>query len=513
MKGYELFQKAIRELKLGPIFGNPGSTEIPMLRGTEDYILTMHDSISVGMADGLAQVTGTPRIVNLHTLPGVANSMSFIHTARLNRSPVIITSGQQDNRHAFYEPLLWHDLKDLAGNAVKYFYEVKNTDDIERSMKRAYALSMEPPAGPVFLSFPMDIMEQEGQYTGSPLSTPDRNIVDMGAVRYVSEEISKSANPVIIAGAEIDQTGAFEEVAALSAKLGIPVYAEPLSNRAPFDSQNENFAGDLSPASTAINMSLLKHDLVLVMGGEFTLYPYLPSPLLPGKKVITVTLSPSHRFGDYILSNPKLFARELSQIVERKSDFRKPEIQGENGLIAREKRSMGPNYVLQKVRKLFNGYVIVDEAISSSLLVRKNLGYSPGSYFTAKSGQLGWGLAAAAGISMQRKKVLEIVGDGSLMYTIQALWTIASYGLPVKVLVLNNDGYSILKSFSSSYYPGLENAPYLSFRNDIVALSEAFGVKAKMADPDLRELEWLAEGDAPKLLVVNTSKIVPKLFP
>ena len=512
MKGYEIFNKTIRELGMGTLFGNPGSTEIPMLRGTGDYVLTLHDSISVGMADGHAQSTGKPSIVNLHTLPGVANSMAFIHTARLNRSPVIITSGQQDSRHVFYEPLLWHDLRDLVGSAVKYSYEVKNSDDIERALKRAYSMSLQPPSGPVFLSFPMEVMDQESQYENLDHTVPDVNILNAAEVERLADLINKSRNPVFVAGAELDQYDAIGELEHLAEKLGVPVFSEPLASRATFNSSSNNFAGELPPATTAINMALLQYDLVVNFGGDFTIYPYLPSPLLPGKKIVTVTMAPSFKHGEYITSNPKLFLKALTDRIEGMWHYRKPEEDGNAGLIAREKKVMGVNYVLQKTRKIFAGYTIVDEAISSSLLVRKNIGYSSGSYFTAKSGQLGWGLPAAAGISMNNDKVLEIVGDGSLMYTIQTLWTIARYRLPVKILVLNNEGYTILKSFSSSFYPGVEKADFLTFSYNILDIAKSFGVDARVADPELKELEWLKHGNDAKLLLANVPKTVPRLF-
>ncbi len=513
MKGYELFHRTLGDLGLSPIFGNPGSTEIPMLRGTGEYVLTLHDSISVGMADGYAQYSGKPSVVNLHTLPGIANSMAFIHTARLNHSPVVITSGQQDTRHIYYEPLLWHDLTDLVKGAVKYTYEVRNGEDIERALKRAYSISLEPPSGPVFLSFPMDTMDQEAQYRNLPFTIPGEKIIDDSAVEYISGLIGKSANPAIVAGAEIDQFDAFQELSLVAQKLGVPVYAEPLSSRAVFNSENSNFAGDLPPASTAINMALLKHDFILNIGGDFTLYPYLPSPLLPDKTVITVSMSPNYKYGQYIRSNPKLFLKKLLNTASGNWNYRRPEEAGMNSVIARERKVMGPNYVLQKVKKAFQGYTIIDEAISSSLLVRKNIGYSPRSYFTAKSGQLGWGLPAAAGISMLNPRVLEIVGDGSLMYSIQTLWTISRYNLPVKILVLNNEGYTILKSFSESYYPGVEKEQFLTFRNNIAEISRSFGVDAKEATENLPEIEWLKEGESPKLLVVNIPKSTPRLFP
>ncbi len=512
MKGYGIFNRTVKDLGISQIFGNPGSTEIPMLRGTSDYVLTLHDSISVGMADGYAQYSGRPSLVNLHTLPGVANSMAFIHTARMNRSPVIITSGQQDSRHAFYEPLLWHDLKSLVGSAVKYSYEVKNSEDIERALKRAYAISLSPPSGPVFLSFPMEVMDQESEYMGLDYSTPNLQILNSGEVERISELIGKAKSPAFVAGSELDQYDGIRELEELASHLGVPVFSEPLSSRATFNSSSDNFAGELPPASTAINMALLQYDLIVNFGGEFTLYPYLPSPLLPGKKIVSVGMSPSYKQGDYVFSNPKLFLNALMHKANGKWGFRKHEDQGNAGLIAREKKVMGVNYVLQRARKLFSGYTIVDEAISSSLLVRKNMGYSQKSYFTAKSGQLGWGLPAAAGISMLKDKVLEIVGDGSLMYTIQTLWTISKYNLPVKILVLNNEGYTILKSFSSSFYPGVENSEFLSFSYNIIDVAKSLGIDSRVADPELKEMEWLAQGTEAKLLVANVPKTVPRLF-
>lgn len=512
MRGYEIFNRAVRELGFGPLFGNPGSTEIPMLRGTSDYVLTLHDSISVGMADGYAQYSGRPSIVNLHTLPGVANSMAFIHTARLNRSPIVITSGQQDSRHVFFEPLLWHDLKGLVGSAVKYSYEVKSSEDIERALKRAYSISMEPPSGPVFLSFPMEAMDQESEYGDLDYAIPDFNILNAGEANRISQMIRNARNPAFVAGSELDQYGGINELDQLAGKLGVPVFSEPLGNRATFNSNSDNYAGELPPATTAINMALLPYDLIVNFGGDFTIYPYLPSPLLPGKKIVTVTMSPSFKRGEYVMSNPRLFLQALLKQADGNWNFRIPEEPGNAGLIAREKKNMGVNYVLQKARKLFPGYTIVDEAISSSLLVRKNMGYSGKSYFTAKSGQLGWGLPSAAGISMLMDKVLEIVGDGSLMYTIQTLWTISKYHLPVKILVLNNDGYTILKSFSSSFYPGVEKADFLSFSYNITGIAESMGIEARIADPELKEMEWLAQGREAKLLVANVPKAVPRLF-
>lgn len=146
MKGYEALRESIRELDLLPAFGNPGTTELPMLRGIDEYYLTLHDSIAVGMADGYSQYALKPSLVNLHSVPGLGNSIAFIHTASKNRSPIVVTAGQQDSRHAVYEPLLYGDLTGgLVDGLVKMKYEVRHGDDIPIALRRARAVAMSPP--------------------------------------------------------------------------------------------------------------------------------------------------------------------------------------------------------------------------------------------------------------------------------------------------------------------------------------------------------------------------------
>jgi len=512
MKGFEIFEDAVESLDLYPIFGNPGTTEIPMLRKIKGYILSLHDSISVGMADGAAQASGSATLVNLHDLPGVANSMAFIHTARINRSPVVITAGQQDLRHAFYDPLLQHNLLMLVGDAVKYRFEVTQASDIAPALSRARAIAMTPPMGPVFLSFPMNIMDQEAGRANIEEHDPNYSIVDTDAVKEIVSMINRSSNPALVFGYEIDMFDAFAEAIDFAHAIGCPVYGEPLASRAVYDSSDSNYAGDLLPASTLINLRLLQHDLVLFVGGDITLYPYLPSPLLPGKEVIFVGMDLSNRMGKSYSMNPKLFLSSAKSMVSRKGNFRKPDDFSLATTVAREKRIMGINYVMSMARRVFEGYTIVDESISASPVVRSIMGYSHMKYFSARSGQLGWGIPAAMGIATIMDKVLLVIGDGSFMYTVQSLWTAKRYDIPLKVLVLNNGGYNILKSYSKSYYPGLENADFFNLNLDITEVARGFGVEAKVAGPDLAEMEWLREGNETKVLVVNMNREIPKLF-
>ncbi len=512
MKGSEIFSRVLEDLDLYPVFGNPGTTELPMLRNVKDYVLTLHDSIAVGMADGRSQFLKKASLVNLHTLPGLANSMAFIYTAKQNHTPIVITAGQQDTRHMFYDPILYYDLISVIGDAVKYKYEVHNVEDIAPAIKKAKNIALTPPMGPVFLSFPMDVMDQNANYSKYVEHNSENTLLDTESVLQIANRFNAARNPAIVFGYEIDLFNAFKEAEELAEHTGCPVYGEPLSSRSVFNSDHSSYAGDLMPGTTLINLKLLEHDLILFVGGDLTFYPYLPSPPLPGKDLIFVGFGVSNKIGDSYIMNPKLFLKEFKIHAVKKSNFKRPDDLTFANKVAREKKVMGVNYVMYIAKKYFAGYTIVDESISSSYVVRSIFGYGPNRYFTAKSGQLGWANAASLGIAMHSDKVLEIVGDGAFMYTIQSLWTAKKYHLPVKYLVLNNGGYNILKSFAKSYYPELENAEYLTLNLNIENIVKGFGIDVMVADSGLKEIEWLKEGDHAKVLVVNVDKTVPKLF-
>ncbi len=512
MKGYDAFSETLRNLKLLPIFGNPGTTELSALRHVDDYILTLFDGISVGMADGFSQFNGIPSIVNLHSVPGLGNSMSFIYTAKMNRSPLIITAGQQDQRHLLMEPLLSGNLLSFIGENVKFKYELNRAEEIPSAIRKAKMMAMTPPLGPVFLSIPMNLMDDEINYEKQEDVSVNYNIDNDEILEYVSEVINSAKNPALVFGWEVDLFNAFSEAEELADKIGCAVYSEPLGHRAPFLSSNKYFAGDLMPGSTLINLKLLQNDVVIFLGGDITLYPYLPSPVLRGKKIIFLGMNIQPKFGEFYNVNVKIFMKKLKEKVKKKCNFTKPLDLGMTTKIANERSSMGINYVFSKIKREFSGYTVVDEAVSSSYVLRNFMGYSHNAYFTAKSGQLGWALPAAAGIAMKNNKTLAILGDGALMYSLQALWTLRKYKIPLKIIVLRNGGYVILKSYAASYYPDMEYKEFLNFDLDVEKISSSFGIETMVAGNDMNELKWLSEGENPKLLVVDVDRSVPKLF-
>ncbi len=485
---------------------------MPMLQSVDRYFLTLHDSIAVSMADGYSLYELIPSTVNLHAMPGVGNSMAFIHTAALNRSPVVITSGQQDTRHEVHEPLLYGDLVSLVSHSVKSAYEIKNPNDVQIALKKALEIALTPPMGPVFLSFPMDYMDTEIAY--NPVSYKKRgyDVADAEIVSTITERFESARNPAIVFGYEVDAFAAHHEAENVARLSGCPVFVEPLTHRASFNAENEQFAGNLSPASTMIGMQLAEYDLILFVGGSPLLYPYSPTPLLAGKEVIFVGFDTNRGIGDSYFMNPRSFLREFAKLIKKNRGFKRTRDLSLPGRIARARSTMGAEFVLSEAKRKFSGYTIVDEGVSYSPKVREFLGYSSRNYFFSKSGAIGWALGASMGISLQNKKVLAILGEGASMYTIQGLWTMRRYGLPVKVLILNNGGYNILKSYAKSYYPTLEKADFLSLQLKPEEITRGFGVETEVADKDLNSLDWLREGDSPKVLVVNMDQTVERLF-
>ena len=512
MKGHEVFAKTLGDLGVFGVFGNPGTTEIPMLQSVKRYFLTLHDSIAVSMADGYSLHSLDPSVVNLHTMPGVGNSMAFIRTAKMNRSPVIVTSGQQDTRHSVHEPLLSGDLVGLVGDSVKWAYELKNPSDVQVALKKATEIAMTPPMGPVFLSIPMDYMEDDLGYSPASYSRRGYESVDLVVTSEIAERFERASNPALVFGYEVDAFQAHDEAKAAAQACGCQVFVEPLTHRASFDSESEQFAGDLTPASTLLQMQLAQNDLVLFVGGSVLLYPYSPTPLLNGKQAIFVGFDAGHGIGDSYVMNPKSFLREFAKVVRKNRGFRRKRDISLPGKVARAKPRMGVDFVLAEVKRRFEGYTIVDESVSYSTKLREILGYSRGHYFFAKTGALGWGLGAAMGLALHDRNVLEVVGEGAFMYTVQGLWTMRRYDLPVRVLVLNNGGYNILRSYSKSYHPSMEEADFFKPEINVERVARGFGVDAETADGDLSMLDWLKEGEGPRVLTVNMDRTVERLF-
>ena len=519
MKIAARLSEILRARGVTEVFGNPGTTELPFLEGLgQRYVLTLHDALAVGAADGAAQVTRSVAVANLHAAPGLSNSIGFIDTARRNRSPVLVTVGQQDLRHLEQKPLLSGEFESMVHGLVKYSHEVRRGEELEEALERAVEHALAPPMGPVLLSLPMNVME--GTATPAARAARERP-APVGDPRKISERLRGATHPALVVGYEVDVYDAFPEVAELAHRLGAPVYAEPICSRAPIPDGLPNFAGDLLPQSAYIGVTLGGHDLVLLVGADFTLYPYSAAPLLPGDRLAYLGSDesvPEKLHCDRALGNLKqLLQALLPGLPASGRSFRRPPDFGRANRVARAAPRMGGEFVADAVHRVFRDYTVVDESVSL-IPTMKSVGFYRGkdSYFSSRSQQLGWGLAASIGIGLHRPKTALVIGDGALQYSIQALWTLARYRIPTKVIVVNNGGYSILKSYSKANHPGLVTAEYFDLPGvNIEEVAEGFGVGASTVEaPDRldRALAELRDEDGPALLNVEIDRTVPDLF-
>lgn len=521
MKVASAFSRALEAAGVREVFGNPGTTELPFLEGVvQRYVLTPHDSIAVAAADGYSLATGSLGFVNLHAAPGLGNAMGFIETALRHRSPLLITVGQQDLRHKSHDPLLQGDLVGMAKGVVKMAVEVDHAQDAPDALARAVKTALLPPRGPVLLSLPMDVMETEAPhpYPVPPMPVPGPSVPPDSFVALVKE----AQSPVIVAGYEVDATDSFAEVSALAQRLGAPIFAEPLCSRAPVREGENAFAGDLLPASALISSALVDYDTVILVGADLTIYPYTPTPLLAGQTVLYLGSDPQvaakHADAEAIGELGSLLRALLERIPPSgRTQFRRPRDFARGNRVARAAKGMGGEFILDSALRVFSDHTVVDEAVSQTPTL-KSLGpyRGPRSYFGCRSGQLGWALAASIGLGLALPRVLTVVGDGALLYTPQSLWTMARYQLPVKVLVLNNHGYNILRSYSKAYHASLVDAEYLQLpRVDVESLAKGFGVPAStVSEPDRLEgaLTALRDLKGPALLNVEMDRTVPNLF-
>lgn len=515
----------LRRLGMTTVFGNPGSTELTFLKDfPEDfrYVLGLQEAAVLGMAEGFAQGTRQAALVNLHTAPGLGNAMGVMVTAYHNKTPLVVTAGQQDRRHIAFEPLLTGRLVELAKPYVKRSFEPLRAQDVPGEIQRAFHTAMQHPRGPVFLSIPMDDWEAEAE----PVSVREvtyRTAPDPEGLARIAATLEGARSPAVVAGAGVDRAGAFGEVVALAERLRAAVYADPVQPLSGFPQDHPLFQGQLPPSQRELAERLQPHDVVLVLGAPvFLYYPYVPGPVVAeGTEVFHITEDPEEAaraaVGTSLVGDVGLAASRLVELLpEAERDPPKPwERMPEPEAVA----PISVDYLMHVLDDVLPADVaIVDETASSKARLHKYIRpASPGGYHSSATGGLGYVMPAAVGLKMAMpdRTVACVIGDGSSMYSIQALWSAARYGVEVPFIVVNNGGYSILKGYRDSIGAG-DRVPGLDVPGlDFVKLAGGMGVDGeRVEDPgDLRRAVKRAIGaEGPYLLDVIVDPAVPKLL-
>jgi benzoylformate decarboxylase len=480
------------------MFGNPGSTELPMLADFPSdfrYVLGLQEAVVVGMADGFAQASGKTTVVNLHTAPGVGNAMGAIFNAQANHSPLLITAGQQARAQITLQANLTNrDATRMPHPLVKWSYEPPRAEDVPLALAHGTHLAGLAPRGPVFVSLPMDDwyaeVDEADARAAIERQVTGRAVADPEAVRALAEQLDSAANPILVAGPDIDTAGAWDLAVALAERQRLPVWASPATGgvRLGFPESHPNFRGVLPPAIGPVGQTLEGHDLIVVVGSSvFPYYPHIPGPLLPeGARLVAITSDHDEAvrapMGDAIVADVGLTLAALVEAVPESSRPAPEPNPGPQEIPATDPlNSSTVHSVLAEVMP--EDAIVVLESPSSTLALRNQLRISrPGSYYFSAGGGLGFGLAASVGVQLAQpdRPVVCVLGEGSAQYAITAFWSAVAYQAPVTFLVLQNQEYAILKWFAEveqvSAAPGLD-LPKL----DVAAVAEGYGVKAHRA--------------------------------
>jgi len=531
---YQATYDLLRKLGLTTIFGNPGSTEQPFLKNFPadfEYVLGLQEASAVAMADGFAQATRRPALLNLHTSAGTGNGMGNIMTAYLNKTPLIITAGQQTREMILCDPLLTNrDETMLPRPWVKWAYQPVRAQDVPGAIMRAYAIAIQPPAGPVYLSIPLDDWDQPALGEAVLRSVSSRFSPDPERVALFAERIEKAKNPVLVYGQEIERAGGWEAGIKFAERMKTPVYLAPLAERASFPQNHPQFRGALPIAIGPLSKKLRGHDLIIVIGAPiFRYYPYVAGEYLPdGAELLQVTNDPADAaaaiVGDSLLSDARLaleaFIDAIPEVTSRTAPTaphieRKPPAPPNSPLTAMEAFA-----ALSELRP--KDAILVQETPSNvGDLLQCWPTLQPDSYYTFASGGLGWNTPAAVGIAIAQKKsrsgrlVIAVIGDGSLQYSVQSLYTAAQQRLKLIYIVPCNDEYAILKEFAV-----LENTPNVPALDlpglDIVATAKAFGcfgVAASTIEEIKEAFKTALDADGPTLIAIPIARQLRPLVP
>ncbi|HEU5322473.1 MAG TPA: thiamine pyrophosphate-binding protein [Methylomirabilota bacterium] len=521
--GKQAFLEILKQEGVSVMFGNPGTTELPLMDGLArepgiHYVLALQEAVAIAMADGYAQAGGGLAAVNVHTSPGLGNAMGMLYDAYKSGAPMLLTAGQHDQCFTVTEPILWSELPPVARPYVKWSTEARRLEDLPRIVRRAVKTALAPPTGPVFLSLPVDVLNAERDVElGAPTRVAPRLRGDAAAVDAAARLLARAERPLLVAGDIVTHADALAEMVQLAELLGAPVMTECVNSTCSFPFTHPLYAGPMPRLAPQLRAALLRYDLLFSVGGDlFTLS--LPSDVEPmphGLTVIQLDVDPWELGKNYpaavaIQGDAKGTLPDLVEAVRRhlgRDGHRDAarRLEAARAAHARERAELEaradaeagrtPLPALAAIREVArhvpHDVSLVDEAISSALGIRHFMPCADAkSFFALRGGGIGWGLPAALGVklALPGRPVVALVGDGSAMYTNQALWTAAHESLAVVYVILNNASYRILKQRTHALKGfSAEDDRYVAMdldrpRIDFVGLARSLGVPGERVE-------------------------------
>jgi benzoylformate decarboxylase len=479
----------LRSFGTTTMFGNPGSTELPLFRAFPNdfrYVLGLQEAAVVGMAEGYAQATRNAAIVNLHSAAGVGHAMSAIFTAFRHRTPLVVIAGQQARSILPTEPFLYSmQATELPKPYVKWSVEPARAEDVPAAIARAYYVAMQPPCGPTFVSVPVDDWDRTCEpVTARQVSSAIRGAPELLA--QVGDALDRARRPAFVVGAAVDRGGAWDLAVALAERHNAAVWESPNTGRCSFPESHPLFAGFLPAAKEAIVRHLDGHDVVLALGAPLFVYhqegfgPFLPDGTTVFQLIDDPDVAAWLPTGTSVVTSLRLgladlLARPAPPPRPRPAPRPKPERVAPGATIT-------VPYLMQSLAEARPARsIIVEEAPTSRRASQTHLPIDrSGGFYTCGSGGLGYGIAAAVGVALAKpdEKVIALIGDGSSMYAIQALWTAGQLRLPVTFVIVRNGRYQALEDFGTHFGMAQTIGTKLPAL-DFVALAQGHGIEGR----------------------------------
>ena len=555
MLGIEALLEILAATGVRYIFGNPGSTELPLNEALIDddrfeYILGLHELPLTAMADGYASATGEPGVACVHISCGLGNAMGMLYNAYSSGSPVLLLAGQQDRRLRISEPVLAGDMVAVASPWTKWSYEVQRVEDVPIALRRAVQTMLTPPTGPVFLSLPVDIqLEDSVELDLSLPRIPDRRIrPPLEALQKAVAILTAAQNPAILAGSRVTEAGAVAELVRLAEQIGAPVLTEQQTShgRLPMPADHPLYRGTLSLWTPDVRKTLANFDVILAVGMNLLrlyIHDEPASPFPAESRLIHLDADPWEIGKNYpvdvgLVGDPKSGLAELAHsvseaqtddqslaAVQRREALTVQRAAEREALLAeietqRDQRPMTPyTFMGALCRVLPSNAAVVEEAVTTHHYLLERLGVlqDPSGYFSHRGWALGWGMGSAIGVKLAwpERPVVALVGDGAALYGIQGLWTAAHHHIPVVFCIANNAQYKILKvSGGVMQLPQMTRERFLGMdlvepEIDFVGLAHSLGVEARrVTEPDelSERLHEALERSEPLLLDVHTDR-------
>ncbi|MEV5546688.1 thiamine pyrophosphate-binding protein [Streptomyces sp. NPDC052309] len=486
------------------MFGNPGTVEQGFLdlvdRSGMQYVLALHESVAVGMADGFARASQGPAVVQLHSGVGLGNGIGMLYQAKRGGSPLVTLVGEAGVRYSAMDAQMAADLVAMAEPVTKYATRVVDPSSVLRELRRAVKIAMTPPRGPVMVALPADVLDQVTTEPAVPTSVPSfRTAPAPEETARAAELLLEGASPLILMGDGVAASGAQRELTAVAERLGAPVWGVN-SSEVNFDATHPLYGGQLGHMFGDDSARVVQDaDAVLIVGTYVfpEVFPRLASPFRKDARLVHIDADAYEIAKNFpvdlgLAADPRLTLEALAQELDRRGAV--PAATGPAVRTGqRQPDTPMDHFARELAAQADTGRLAVfDEALTASgALLRHLPPRIPGTFFQTRGGSLGVGIPGALGVKLARPglDVVGFTGDGGSMYTIQALWTAARHGIDAKFVICNNRRYRLLDHNIDQYRRELGIQPH--------AYPEAFD----LTRPEIRFTELAASLGVPAVRV------------